>query len=132
MVVLPPQAPDRQLLPYLPPHTFYALCRYDLSAGPVLVTATVSGAGWALSLHSPQGDNFYVLPGQPQRRAEVSFLVMGSGQDAAAKRDSPTDTRIVSPTTAGLIVVRAPLRGLAWAAQTEEILRQVTCTQVKP
>jgi len=133
MVVLPPQAPARQLLPYLPPDMLYAMCRYDLTGGPVAVTAVVADAGWALSLHSPRGGNYYVLPGQQQRRTEVSLLVVPSGPDAALipRRESPTDSHIASPTLEGLIVVRGPLRGLAWAAETEATLRRATCTQVK-
>jgi uncharacterized membrane protein len=134
MVVLPPQSPGNQLLPYLSPHMLYAVCRYDLSKGPVTVTATVADAGWALSLHAAQGDNFYVLPGQPLRRTEVSLVVIPSGPDAALilKRDTSAEPPIVSPTPEGLIVLRAPLRGLAWNAEAEAVLRQATCTPVRP
>jgi len=133
MVVLPPQAPARQILPYLPPDVLYAMCRYDLSGGPVAVTAVVADAGWALSLHTPQGGNFYVLPGQQLRRTEVSLLLVPSGPEGALapRPENPADTAIASPTSEGLIVVRGPLRGLAWAAETEATLRRASCAQVK-
>jgi uncharacterized membrane protein len=134
MVVLPPPVPGRQLLPYLQPDALYAMCRYELTGGSVTVTAAVAGAGWVLSLHTPQGDNFYVMPGQQLRRGEVSFLVVPSGVSdliRAPKPASPTDTQIVSPTLEGLIVVRAPLKGVAWQAETEAALRRSSCTQVK-
>ncbi len=133
MVVLPPQAPAQQLLPYLPPHMLYAICRYDLAGGPVAVRATVAGAGWALSLHATQGENFYVLPGQPLRRTEVSLLVVPKGPEAPLipRSESTADTPVVSPTREGLIVLRAPVRGLAWAAETEAMLQRASCTQVK-
>lgn len=132
MVVLPPQAPDQQLLPYLPPHMLYAICRYDLSGGPVAVRATVAGAGWALTLHAPHGENFFVLPGQPLRRTEVSLLVVPRGPEAPLlpRAESTSDTPVISPTREGLIVLRAPLRGLAWFAETEALLRNARCTQV--
>src|SRR5262245_29664932 len=41
MVMLPLQATGRQILPFLPPDMLYAMCRYDLSGGPVTVSATV-------------------------------------------------------------------------------------------
>lgn len=133
MVVLPPQAPGRQILPYLLPHMLYAVCRYDLTGGPVAVTATVADAGWALSLHGVRGDNFYVLPGQPLRRTEVSLMVIPGGPDTApiAKREDSPETPVVSSTTEGLIVLRAPIRGLAWSAETEATLQRATCTQAK-
>jgi uncharacterized membrane protein len=134
MVVLAPPAPGRQILPYLPPDMLYAMCRYELTGGPISLTAAVAGPGWSLSLHTPQGDNFYVLPGQQLQRGEVSFLLVASGNVEAAaqqRRASPTDTQVASPTTEGLIVVRAPIVGLAWLPQTDALLRQSSCTQVK-
>ena len=133
MVVLPLQAPGRQILPYLPPDALYAVCRYDLRSGPVAVTAAVLRPGWALSLHTPRGSNFYVLPGQSQRRTDVSFLVVASGNDAGpvARRESAADTQIASPTVEGLIVLRGPLRGLAWTAETEQTLHRATCRPVR-
>ena len=79
MVVLPAPASGKQILPYLQPDMLYAMCRYELTGGPVSVTAAVSGPGWVLSLHTPEGDNFYVMPGQQLRRGEVSFLLVPSG-----------------------------------------------------
>lgn len=134
MVVLAPPAPGRQILPFLPPDMLYAMCRYELTGGPVSLTAAVAGQGWLLSLHTPQGDNFYVLPGQQLQRGEVSFLVVPSGNTEAAnmvRHATPTDTQVASPTSEGLIVIRAPIVGLAWLAQTDAVLRRSSCTQVK-
>lgn len=133
MTVLPAPAPGRQILPYLPPDTVYAMCRYELTGGPVSVTAAVSGPGWVLSLHTPVGDNFYVLPGQQMRREEVSFLLVPSttGAAQANRYAGPADTQVASPTAEGLIVLRAPVTGTARLAETEAALRRSSCTQVK-
>ena len=77
MVVLPPASPARQALPYLPPDALYAMCRYELAGGSVSVTAAVVDTGWVLSLHTPRGESFYVMPQHLLRRSEVSFLVVG-------------------------------------------------------
>ena len=71
------------------------------------------------------------LPGRGVRARPL--LVIPGGPDAALvpKRESTSGTPIVSPTREGLIVLRAPLRGLAWGAETEATLLQATCTQVK-
>lgn len=134
MVVLPPAAPGRQALPFMPPDALYAMCRYELTGGAVSVTAAVADTGWVLSLHTPQGDNFYVMPRQLLRRNEVSFLVVPSGHTEhgrAPKVANPTDTQVASPTVEGLIVLRAPLKGIAWQAEAEAALRRSSCTQVK-
>jgi uncharacterized membrane protein len=136
MVMLPPATPGAQLLPFMAPGTLYAICRYDLTEGPVTVTAALAEAGWALSLHTPQGDNFYVMPAQQLRRPEVSLLVVPGGERApefipAAQRVGAQGSQIAAPAIEGLIVVRAPLRGLAWRAETEALLSRSSCTQVK-
>ena len=43
------------------------------------VSAALAEPGWTLSLHTPQGDNFYVMPAQQLRRSEVS-LRAGAGR----------------------------------------------------
>ena len=134
MVVLPPGAPARQALPYLPPDALYAMCRYELTGGSVSVTAAVVDTGWVLSLHTPRGENFYVMPQQLLRRTEVSFLVTPAGvadQARAPRVATPADTQVLSPSIEGLIVIRAPLKGLAWQAETEAALARSSCTQVK-
>jgi uncharacterized membrane protein len=134
MTVLPQQAPGRQVLHELPPDALYAMCRYDLHQGAVAVRATVLGPGWALSVHTPQGSNFYVLTGQPDRSTNVSFLLVPSAPDAALaipRRDSAAGTHIASPSLEGVIVLRAPVRGLAWTAETEAIIKRASCTVVK-
>jgi uncharacterized membrane protein len=136
MVILPAPAPGKQLLPFMLPDALYAMCRFDLSADPVTVTAALAEPGWALSLHTPQGDNFYVMPAQQLRRSEVSLVIVPGGDrlsDAGpqTRRTASLETHIASPTDEGLIVVRAPLKGLAWRAATEAALRRAHCAPAK-
>ena len=133
MTVLPLQAPGRQILPFLQPDMLYAMCRYDLSGGSVAVSASVLDAGWALSLHTPDGRNLYVLPGQPRRRTDVSFVIIPTGPDvpAPSRREGAADTQIASPTIEGVVILRAPIRGLAWMAETEAALQTARCMPVR-
>lgn len=136
LVVLPPIAPGKQPLPFMTPDALYAMCRYDLSSDSLAVTVMMADAAWTLSLHTPQGDNFYVMPAQTQRRAEVS-LTLVPGIDrlgelvAVPRRVTAQETQIASPSWQGLVVVRAPMRGLAWRAETEAALARASCTPVK-
>jgi uncharacterized membrane protein len=133
MVVLPPPTPGAQILPFLAPDTMLAVCRYDLKQGPVMISATLRDVGWALSLHSPQGDNFYALPAQQLRRSEVSFLLLPPSEAAStlvpgSRRPTMDATHIEAPTNEGLVVVRAPLKGLAWRAEAAAALSRAKCT----
>lgn len=136
MVLLPPAAPGKQPLPFLAPDALYAMCRYDISVDSLIVTAAMAQAGWTLSLHTPQGDNFFVMPAQEARRGDLSLTVVPSAERlgefvATPRRVSAQETLVASPSWEGLVVVRAPLRGLAWRAETEAALRRATCTPVK-
>jgi uncharacterized membrane protein len=135
MVILPPVVPGKEPLPFMLPDALYAMCRYDLSEDPVAVSAALADAGWTLSLHTPHGDNFYVMPAQQLRRPEVSFVVVPGGDRSdhapSPRRISSATAQITSPTLEGLAVVRAPLRGLAWRAEAEALLRRASCAAVK-
>ena len=68
-----------------------------------------------------------MLPGQPAHSTDVSFLLVRSAPDAAhllPRPDTAKDTQIASPSLEGLVVLRAPVRGLAWAAEAEAILKR--------
>ena len=136
MVILPPPAPGKQALPFLTPDALYAMCRFDVSVDSLAVTAAVAHTGWTLSMHTPKGDNFYVMPAQQQRRNDVSLLVVPAASTLSEfattpRRVSASDSQIPSPTNEGVVIVRAPLKGLAWRAETEALLRRATCTPVK-
>ena len=136
MVMMAPPAPGKQALPFLTPDALYAMCRFDVSVDSLAVTAAVAHPGWTLSLHTPQGDNFYVMPAQQVRRNDVSLLVVPAATTlnefaSTPRRISATDSQIPSPTMEGLVIVRAPLKGLAWRAESEAILRKASCTPVK-
>jgi uncharacterized membrane protein len=136
MVIMPPPAPGKQALPFLTPDALYAMCRFDVSVDSLAVTAAVAHTGWTLSMHTPKGDNFYVMPAQQQRRNDVSLLVVPAASTLSEfattpRRVSASDSQIPSPTNEGVVIVRAPLKGLAWRAETEALLRRATCTPVK-
>jgi uncharacterized membrane protein len=136
MVFLPPPTPNTQLLPFVAADALYAACRFDLSATPVAVSAMLSDPGWTLSLHTPQGDNFYAMPAQQLRRSEVSFVISPASERlvdiVSSRRFSGDESQIESPVTEGLVLVRAPLRGLAWRAETEAKLRRASCNPAPP
>ena len=136
IVVLPELQAGQQILPYLAPDMLYALCRFDLSGGPVAIKAVLPEAGWSLALYNRQGDNFYAAPGTSQRPVPVAFLLEPASdrlvnlQPGVRKADVES-SQVTSPDSEGLVVIRAPLKGIAYQAATLADLKRATCTQVK-
>jgi uncharacterized membrane protein len=134
MVIATPLQPGKQLLPFLMPDAYYGICRYSLAGHVVSVSAPLLDLGWTLSLHTPQGDNFYVIPGQQLRTTDLSLVIVPgaekSGELMPAMRRAPTpsEDQIASPSEEGLIIIRAPLKGLAWKGEAEAALARAKCT----
>jgi uncharacterized membrane protein len=135
MMVVAPARPGKQLLPFLLPDAYYAICRYALAGDALSITAPLLDLGWTLSLHTPHGDNFYVIPGQQLRTADLSLVIVpgaeksGDLMPAATRRAStPSEDQIASPSEEGLIIIRAPLKGLAWKGEAEAALGRAKCT----
>lgn len=134
MRVLPAASPSAQPLPFMSPDVRYAVCRFDIGAGPVAISALLPDKGWSLALYTPEGDSFYAVPAPDSRRVEVSFLlvspverpalgVLHLGRAVAEARVS----EIAVPQREGLVVVRAPLRGDAYANEIEAQLGRANC-----
>ncbi|MDQ8697263.1 hypothetical protein [Hyphomicrobium sp. LHD-15] len=133
MQILAPVTPDAQPLPFLAPDARYAICRFDTTNGVVDLSAVLPEPGWALSLFSPSGDNFFNSVAGPGRRPEVSLLLV-PGEDAwrtggqintnvAAIRDSTLSITA----NEGIAVIRAPDRGEAYRARAMADLKRARC-----
>ena len=137
LVQLPPPAPNAQLLPYQAPDMLYAVCRFDASQAPVVVRASLPEPGWTFALYSPAGDNFYVAPGQEQRRTEIHALLVPQGDSwmgnrSAASASDRSLTEIQTPSPKGLLVIRAPIKGQAYRGEIEAELSRASCSALRP
>jgi uncharacterized membrane protein len=135
MVVLPAQTASEQALPFLSPDFRYAMCRYDVAAGPVAISATLMDAGSSLAIYTPEGDNYYVVPGQDGRRTDVQFVISATADrllslKPGARRADVDATLVTSPKRMGLVVVRAARPGIAFDAGVETVLKGATCQAV--
>lgn len=133
MQILPPVAPDAQPLPFMPPDARYAICRFDTTNGPVSLSAMLPEPGWALSLFSPSGDNFFNSVAGPGRRPEVSILLV-PGEDAwrTGGQSSPAtaitrDATLTISVNEGIAIVRAPEKGEAYRARAMADLKRARC-----
>lgn len=132
MRVFPADPNGQTPLPFLTADMRYAMCRFDLSSNSVQVAAVLPDIGWSLTLYTPQGDNFYAVPGLEGRVVTAQFsLSVASDRlllPVPGVRRADTDaTQVTSPQREGLIVVRAPNLGPANLVAVEEALKQSSC-----
>jgi uncharacterized membrane protein len=134
MRVLPAASGEAALLPYLGPDIRLAVCRYDVGGGPVALKFQLPHRGWALGLYTDQGDNFYVLPAQESRSADINLTLIPQGERSfslltlGGRAPVLSISQIEVPDTRGFAVIRAPVRGKAFEAEIEAQLRKADCS----
>ncbi|MFM1815374.1 MAG: hypothetical protein RLZ98_2069 [Pseudomonadota bacterium] len=130
-IVLPSARPGVQVVPYQVPGARMAICRFDASSGPVAVSAELPTAGWTLSMYSADGSSFYEAPGRSEGTTLISLLLVPPGGHflgVSGSADLANHSEVATPESSGLVVIRAPLGGFAYAQDTERAIRVAKCT----
>lgn len=132
MIQLPAPTPGRQVMPMMAPDVRYAICRYDLSNGPVRLRANIADELWLIAFYTPLGENFYAVIGADMKQPEVDLIIAMKDQTVAEVGvDSPEafDNVVVvnSPVKEGIALIRAPLAGPSRGAEAERALKQTHC-----
>jgi uncharacterized membrane protein len=120
---LPAPSPDQALLPFMDPAFAGAVCRYDLSTGPIKLTVPVSPVYTSVSFYTRNDIAYYAINDRAAGRRVIELDLMTAAQRAELPEDedvTAADRLIVeSPTLTGLIVIRALAseRGMIEAAR---------------
>jgi hypothetical protein len=135
MQVLSEVGPGSAPLPFLSPDARYAFCRFDTTAGPVTVTATLPpDPGWMLAVMTPQGDNIYASASTPGRPTPIVLALVPSEEHFLGVTPEAhgiargTEPPVALAAKHGIVVVRAPDRGFSYRRDTEAALRTARCT----
>jgi uncharacterized membrane protein len=110
MTPIPAPTPTNAILPFMDPAFAAAVCRYDLSAGPMKFTAPVSQAYTSVTFYTRYGVAYYGINDRAAGRRLIELDLMTTPQ----REDLPDDENVTaadrliieSPTLTGLIVVR--------------------------
>jgi uncharacterized membrane protein len=128
---LPPATPDSAPMPYLDPAFAMAVCRYDLSGGPIKLAVPVSQAYTSVSFYTRNEIAYYAINDRSAGRRVIELDLMTEAQhaDLPEEEDVTSADRLIidSPTATGLIVLKAlaPEPGLMPQAQAS--LAAATC-----
>ncbi len=120
---LPVADPSNTLMPYLDPAFATAVCRYDLSGGPIKLSVPVSQAYTSVSFYTRNELAYYAINDRSAGRKVIELDLMTQAQHDDLPEDeevTSADRLIIdSPSTTGLIVMKAlaPEPGLMPQAQ---------------
>ncbi len=123
VTAVPPPAADKAVMPYMDPAFAIAVCRYDLSDGPLKFSVPVSLAYTSVSFYTRFDVAYYAINDRAAGRRVIELELMTADQRGELPGDeeiTAADRLIVeSPTNTGLIVIKAlaPEPGLLSAAR---------------
>ena len=137
MIVLPAASPSHQSLPLMAPDVRYGVCRFNLDNGPVRLSTQILDDLWSIAFYTPSGENFYAITGRELKRSQIEIIISTQNEvgvkAGASLLDEIEDLIVVdSPVREGIALIRAPLLGPSYAAQTEAALQQGSCSKNLP
>jgi uncharacterized membrane protein len=111
VVALPLPSPEKAIMPFMDPAFASAVCRYDLSEGPLKLTVPVSPAYTSVSFYTRHDVAYYAINDRAAGRRVIELDLMTAAQHEQVPEDeeiTAADRLIVeSPTPTGVIAIRA-------------------------
>jgi len=132
---VPTPTPRSAPMPFMDPAFASAVCRYDLTQGPLKLSVPVSPAYTSVSFYTRYDVAYYAINDRAAGRRVIELELMTPDQHSQMPEDediTAADRLIVeSPTLTGLITIRAlaPEPGLMPTAQ--RAVAAAKCTQVE-
>ena len=136
VVVAKPISAKFQPLPFMTTHARYAFCRFDANQRLVRLKARLPGTGWSLSLHAPNGDNFYFVGGIDDRPLDIDVVLeppggLLFGDPITISRGKKRIPKVSLPNTQGIAIFKGPIKGLAFRRRVDELLSSFRCFAVR-
>jgi len=123
VVPLPEPTPEKAMMPFMDPAFAEAVCRYDLTQGPLKLSVPLSTAYTSVSFYTNEDVAYYAINDRAAGRGAIVLDLMTPEQHSEMPENeniTAADRLIVeSPSLTGLIAIRAlaPEPGLMPAAQ---------------
>jgi uncharacterized membrane protein len=128
---VPDPTPVEAVLPRTDPAFVTALCRYNLNVGALKLRVPTTTDYTSVSFYTRQGLAFYSLNDHAAGQRTIELQLMTPSQRAALPEDEEitrADRLIVeSPTTEGVVLVRAFVREPGIRAKVRERIAAVNC-----
>jgi len=131
VVAIPAPTPEKALMPFMDPAFVTSICRYDLSRGPLKLSVPISQAYTSVSFYTRSDVAYYAINDRAAGRRVIELDLMTAAQRADLPENeeiTAADRLIVaSPTTTGLIVIRALVPEPGWISAARNALAAAQC-----
>lgn len=128
---LPLADPQTSPMPFMDPAFALAICRYDLSGGPIKLTVPVSQAYTSVSFYTRNEIAYYAINDRSAGKKVIELDLMTEAQHEELPEDeevTAADRLIIdSPSTTGLIVMKALAPEPGLMPQAQATLQAATC-----
>ena len=131
VTAIPMPTPNQAPMPFMDPAFASAVCRYDLSNGPIKLTVPVSQAYTSVSFYTRNEIAYYAINDRSAGRKVIELDLMTEAQhnDLPEEEDVTAADRLIidSPTATGLIVMKALAPEPSLVAQAQASLAAASC-----
>ncbi|MGJ4929714.1 DUF1254 domain-containing protein [Bradyrhizobium sp. HKCCYLS2038] len=128
---LPIADPGNSPMPFMDPAFAMAICRYDLSDGPLKLTVPVSQAYTSVSFYTRNEIAYYAINDRSagKRVIELDLMTENQHEDLPEDEEITAADRLIidSPSTTGLIVLKALAAEPGLMPQAQASLAAASC-----
>jgi uncharacterized membrane protein len=137
VTALPQADPSNSPMPFMDPAFAMAICRYDLSTGPIKLTVPVSQAYTSVSFYTRNEIAYYAINDRSAGKKVIELDLMTEAQhnDLPEDEDVTAADRLIidSPSTTGLILLKALAAEPGLMPQAQASLSAASCkVQTEP
>jgi uncharacterized membrane protein len=111
------------------PDLIYSSAAFDLTKGPVRITAPLTGSYMSISLYASNSDNFFVMNDQQVKDGKFD-IVLARPEDSVP--DIPGAQIVRAPSASGIMLIRYFAGEGMRADEIAARQKQITCTVCEP
>ena len=136
VVPVPAPSPEKSAMPFMDPAFAMAVCRYDLTAAPLKFSVPISQAYTSVSFYTRSDIAYYAINDRAAGRRVIELDLMTHDQHNELPDNeeiTAADRLIVeSPTSTGLIVIKALAAEPGLLASAQSLLTSARCLPQQP
>lgn len=120
----PPTTAESRRVVRPSPDLLYSACVYDVSKGPIKITASIPDTYWSISFYETNTDNFFVKNDRQVQSKEAAFILKGRGKPDPVSGGAEV---IEAPTDKGLFLLRMLINDENSLDDLIDIQKQAAC-----